>query len=203
MATETDDVLREVVGDDDPRTWESDEQWIENLAGKAEHDHVEVALYAGTIRRILSRLRGPRWWLDGTCCHIYRNEGGVQCICTLPKFHADSMNATPHSGPTLLHMDAGRDVVCHSEENDLNATQVFADVNCPHCLLQMKDACCLDCGLPYSDFPLDLLLPRSQWLEIHPEDGGLLCAACIVRRIAEKMKGATAVHAVVEIVPQR
>jgi len=62
---------------------------------------------------------------------------------------------------------------------------------------------CADCGLPYVDFPLDLLLPRSQWVLIFPEseDGsGLLCARCIVAR-AEKVPGATAVHAVIEIAP--
>lgn len=47
-------------------------------------------------------------------------------------------------------------------------------------------AACLDCGLPYADFPLDLNLPRAQWLAIHPEgENGLLCAACIVRRAAK------------------
>ena len=62
-------------------------------------------------------------------------------------------------------------------------------------------ATCLDCGLAYDDFPLDLLLPRSQWLEIHPTDGGVLCAACVVARAA-KVPGATAVHAVIEIAPR-
>lgn len=66
-------------------------------------------------------------------------------------------------------------------------------------------AVCLDCGLRYDEFPLDLLLPRSQWLEIHPtsdDGGGLLCAACMVRR-ASNIPGATAVHAVIEISPCR
>lgn len=62
-------------------------------------------------------------------------------------------------------------------------------------------AACLDCGLPYEDFPLDLLLPRAQWLEIHPDDGGLLCAQCMVKR-ASKVPGATCVHAVIEIAPR-
>lgn len=59
---------------------------------------------------------------------------------------------------------------------------------------------CLDCGLPYEDFPMDMLLPRSQWLTIHPADGGLLCAQCIVVRAA-KITRATAVHAIIEIAP--
>ena len=40
--------------------------------------------------------------------------------------------------------------------------------------------------------------PRGQWLKIHPVDSGVLCAACIVKRAA-KVKGATVVHAVIEI----
>jgi hypothetical protein len=59
---------------------------------------------------------------------------------------------------------------------------------------------CLDCGRSYMEFPLDLNLPRGQWLLIHPDDGGLLCASCIVARAA-KIPGATVVHAVIEITP--
>lgn len=59
-------------------------------------------------------------------------------------------------------------------------------------------ASCLDCGLDYGEFGMDLLLPRSQWLDIHPADGGLLCPTCIVRR-AGKLPHAIAVHAVIEI----
>jgi hypothetical protein len=51
-------LLREVVGDDDPRTFDEDGQWRETLAGKAEHDHIEISIYAGTLRRILERVRG-------------------------------------------------------------------------------------------------------------------------------------------------
>lgn len=60
---------------------------------------------------------------------------------------------------------------------------------------------CMDCGLPYERFPLDMLLPRSQWMEIHPDDGGLLCAQCIVTR-ASKLPGALSVQAVIEIAVQ-
>lgn len=63
------------------------------------------------------------------------------------------------------------------------------------------DAICMDCGLDYDKFPLDVILPRSQWLEIHPADGGLLCAQCIVGRAA-KINGATCIHAVIEIAPR-
>lgn len=65
----------------------------------------------------------------------------------------------------------------------------------------LPDARCRDCGLPYEAFPLDVNLPRSQWMEIHPEgEGGLLCAQCIVERAA-KVPGCTVVHAVLEIAP--
>jgi len=63
------------------------------------------------------------------------------------------------------------------------------------------DASCLDCGLPYEQFPLDVLLPRAQWLLIHPTDHGLLCAACIVKRAAA-LPGCTVVHATLEMAPQ-
>lgn len=42
---------------------------------------------------------------------------------------------------------------------------------------------CRDCGKPYSEFPLDVVLPDDQWAIIHPEgEGGFLCAGCIVVR---------------------
>lgn len=46
---------------------------------------------------------------------------------------------------------------------------------------------CLDCDLPEGDggFQLDMVLTREQWLLIHPDDGGVLCANCIVKRAAE------------------
>jgi len=41
----------------------------------------------------------------------------------------------------------------------------------------------LDCGKPYEDFPLDVVLPDDQWERVCPE-GGVLCAACLVKRAA-------------------
>lgn len=61
---------------------------------------------------------------------------------------------------------------------------------------------CLDCGKPYSEFPMDIILPRPQWLEIHPSEHGLLCAGCIVARAA-KVPGATACHLIIEIAPHK
>lgn len=52
----------------------------------------------------------------------------------------------------------------------------------------------MDCDLPYKDFPLDVVLPDMQWLMIHPDDGGVLCAQCIVTR-ASKIKGVTVIYA--------
>jgi hypothetical protein len=61
-------------------------------------------------------------------------------------------------------------------------------------------AACLDCGLDYSEFAMDVLLPRSQWLDIHPDEHGLLCARCIVKRAA-KMPGAISLQAVIAYAP--
>ena len=61
-----------------------------------------------------------------------------------------------------------------------------------------NDARCLDCGKGYKSFGVDIVLPRSQWLLIHPDDNGLLCAQCIVNRIA-KIDTAIVVHANVEL----
>lgn len=62
------------------------------------------------------------------------------------------------------------------------------------------EAKCLDCGLSYDEFGMDLLLPRYQWLMIHPAEDGLLCALCIVRR-ASKITGALAMQGVIGIAP--
>lgn len=47
-------------------------------------------------------------------------------------------------------------------------------------------ASCMDCGLDYEDFPLDMILPDRQWGAINPNEcgDGLLCAQCITRRAA-------------------
>lgn len=68
--------------------------------------------------------------------------------------------------------------------------------------VRVEPAVCLDCGLDYADFPMDMILPRPQWLTIHPAEGGLLCASCIVKRAA-KVPGATCIHAIIEIAPHQ
>ncbi|HEY8079390.1 MAG TPA: hypothetical protein VIF62_34905 [Labilithrix sp.] len=32
---------------------------------------------------------------------------------------------------------------------------------------------------------MDLVLPREHWLLIHPQDGGVLCANCMIRRASK------------------
>lgn len=61
---------------------------------------------------------------------------------------------------------------------------------------------CLDCGLAYRDFPLDLTLPDEQWRMIHPDGNGVLCANCIVKRAAA-IHGAVAIRATIELVEGR
>jgi hypothetical protein len=58
---------------------------------------------------------------------------------------------------------------------------------------------CKDCQLPYSHFGMDTHLPRSQWMEICPDDADLLCANCILNRIRNRIRGATVVHMIVEV----
>jgi uncharacterized coiled-coil DUF342 family protein len=44
---------------------------------------------------------------------------------------------------------------------------------------------CMDCGKPYEDFLMDVVLSDEQWQMIHPDKNGLLCADCIVQRASE------------------
>jgi len=45
---------------------------------------------------------------------------------------------------------------------------------------------CLDCGGDYDKLmACDFVLPREQWLTINPDDGGVLCANCILHRAAK------------------
>ncbi len=50
---------------------------------------------------------------------------------------------------------------------------------------------CYDCGLPYEEFGVDLVLPDQQWKIISPdgEGNGLLCANCIAKRVEKLGKG--------------
>lgn len=57
-----------------------------------------------------------------------------------------------------------------------------------------EDSQCLDCG---GSLSIDVLLPRAQWLAIHPNDHGVLCGGCIVQR-ASAVPGARVIHLVIE-----
>lgn len=50
--------------------------------------------------------------------------------------------------------------------------------------LLAKPVGCMDCGMSYLDFPMDVVLPDDQWALVSGRDdgGGLMCAACIVKR---------------------
>lgn len=64
---------------------------------------------------------------------------------------------------------------------------------------QVPTDACMDCAKPYAEFPLDVVLPRAQWLAIHADEGGLLCASCIVARVRARIPGATVCHLIVEV----
>lgn len=53
---------------------------------------------------------------------------------------------------------------------------------------------CMDCQAVYSEFPLDTTIPDEQWRLIHNNEGGVLCASCIVKRAA-KLPGVVAIRA--------
>lgn len=55
---------------------------------------------------------------------------------------------------------------------------------------------CSRCGLDYSEFGLDLDLPRDQWQAVNGSLDGLMCANCICR-VAAKIPGAVAVRAAI------
>lgn len=45
---------------------------------------------------------------------------------------------------------------------------------------------CLDCQVNYDTImPISLNIPRDQWLLIHPKDGGVLCANCMIQRASK------------------
>jgi len=75
-----------------------------------------------------------------------------------------------------------------------NGEWVFTDNNEP---VITYEAFCMDCHKPYKLFELDTTLPDEQWLMIHPSDGGVLCANCIVAR-ASKLHGAIAIRAYID-----
>lgn len=49
-----------------------------------------------------------------------------------------------------------------------------------------KRLCCLDCRIPYRDFPCDCNVSDALWETLVGRPGGVLCPNCIARRIVEK-----------------
>jgi len=56
---------------------------------------------------------------------------------------------------------------------------------------------CMDCGLPYSEFPLDVVVEDGVWTKLVGHPGGVLCAQCLVTRGAE-LPGVTVAKLVFE-----
>lgn len=44
---------------------------------------------------------------------------------------------------------------------------------------------CSDCGIPYSQMGVDLVLPNQVWAFLVPDDG-ILCANCICLRLSKR-----------------
>lgn len=56
--------------------------------------------------------------------------------------------------------------------------------------VKFPNATCAECGLPYEEFPIDMVLPLDQWKLISPtpDGSGVLCAGCIVLRASRLPK---------------
>lgn len=63
--------------------------------------------------------------------------------------------------------------------------------------LEIPPATCLDCGELYSNMGIDITFSDEQWKMIFPEENGLLCASCIVKR-AGRLKKAIAIRAIID-----
>lgn len=94
-------------------------------------------------------------------------------------------------------------IVCDedaTEEEVAMAATTLVEVVAPDILedslvLKVK---CEDCGKSYRSFPLDVVIPDDQWRAIGFQDeGGILCAACIVNRGA-RLSGVTVAKLVFE-----
>ena len=56
-------------------------------------------------------------------------------------------------------------------------------------MVDEKKVVCYDCGMDYGGADwIDTVLPNEQWKTIFPEENGILCANCIVKR-ASKLDG--------------
>lgn len=119
-----------------------------------------------------------------------------------PAGHAGVCCGAPRNDGPWCNHDAHWQLI-ESLETEAPPARVCAcnSRNCSWCAPLLASAKCLDCGLLYDELmALDLVLPRVQWLELHPDDGGVLCANCIIRR-ASKLPGALSVSAVIVFCP--
>lgn len=81
-----------------------------------------------------------------------------------------------------LAEDAGYEVVegvLMPEGASLTTPAAVQPVSAPSPVI--PDVLCLDCGRPYPH-GLDVVLTKKQWRMINPDDGGVLCASCMVNR---------------------
>jgi len=54
--------------------------------------------------------------------------------------------------------------------------------------MKKKELTCMDCSRKYKDFGFDVLLLDWQWILVNPDENGVLCANCILDRMAKLNK---------------
>lgn len=153
---------------------------------RAEKAELEAAAEADELRAELATAKAERAQIDEAC----RKLGLWSLLLQIEP------TATGASAAVCQHGSSGACQQC-----DLADLSSFASPPATGAAPALSD--CLDCGMPYGGEDwLDCLLPRWQWLEINPDDGGILCANCMVKR-ASKLPGAVGFHAVIGISPPR
>lgn len=107
-------------------------------------------------------------------CPICEEPAQSSCRC----FRSDSVCRNGHEWHTcLVHQKVSLGHAPHDIPSDV-------------CTCNEKTLACMDCKKSYQDFPLDVVLPDSQWELIsgRKDGGGILCAACIVERASKLEK---------------
>lgn len=115
------------------------------------------------------------------CRHTYAaHPNGGRCLANIPI--EPTFQITPDA-PTTYSADEVRACGCDAF---VAAPMLSLDVASGKVAkIQEPVAACEDCGLPYVEFLIDVVLPDADWLAIHPVGlDGLLCAKCIARRAA-------------------
>ncbi len=130
---------------------------------------------------------------SGECCNSHESEGG-ECNCGRDNRRAAILSA--------LHAAAARS---QADFNDGGCVKGNSGFPLTGGFVGGVLYCYGGCGMRYADFPLDVILPTPLWNQIAvgpPFDetqqdieregrGGVLCAACIVKRLAA-LPGVTA-----------